>query len=73
MTLPNPNELVRIHRFAHKCYGWYLSDVEVAIVQKIARFGIRSVNLVYGGGVQKKYMYRILKQIGYAYRDCMDY
>lgn len=71
MTVLNPNELTRVHRFALMCYGWDLNSTEVAIVQKLARFGIKSVKIVNGGRGQ--YMYRVLKQISYGYREVMDY
>lgn len=70
MTVQNPNELARIHRFALKCYGWDLNSTEVAIVQKVARFSVKAAPIVNGG--RGRYMYRILKQIGYGYREVMD-
>lgn len=73
MTVQNPNELARVHRFALKCYGWDLNSTEVAIVQKIARFGIKAAPIVNGGGIRKVNTYRVLKQIGIGYRDVMDY
>lgn len=65
--IPTKEEVKRVYRFAALCFGWHLSPAACVLLVTYSRKNVMV------GTFKDTRMNTIIKQIGVAYREVMDY